>query len=376
MTKVENTFYDDTVITVQLNPISQSISYYFNDGSTKDVTPVDYESEVNVIRTNFFELSEIKFVNPRCIHHLIKLIKRVDVVLNGGEVYQVNFEDDDKRDEYLQDYHMNFIEIGNRYYRLNLIHTARCLDSDLIITFTLDGNMRYTVHYATEEEYEYTKQKLSDFGSGGGAGARTSTPVFSVQGGWVEEGTTVEISCSTPNSLIYYTTDGTTPTKESSVYEEPISITEDMTISAFAVAENVKDSFVKSVAYKVKTVVAGNYYKGWLMGSEPLHEITVEELTGLENLVSEPTTSCDSPNPNVYEVPEGLSEQGGRIVWAYPSSFGNVNFVTDENGVKNDIQNSYTKQVLDAEGTEYNIYILTTELTTESGTITATFSRE
>lgn len=54
----------------------------------------------------------------------------------------------------------------------------------------------------------------------------------------------VTMSCDTASATIYYTTDGTTPTAESTAYSEAITITEDTTFKAIAVKEGMADSNV------------------------------------------------------------------------------------------------------------------------------------
>ena len=60
--------------------------------------------------------------------------------------------------------------------------------------------------------------------------------------------TTVSMKCSTKNSVIYYTTDGTEPTMESTVYTEPFEInTTGITVKAIAMADGYSLSDVASV---------------------------------------------------------------------------------------------------------------------------------
>ena len=64
-------------------------------------------------------------------------------------------------------------------------------------------------------------------------------PVFaSPQSGNIPAGTEVVLSSSTDEAKIYYTTDGTNPTKSSTEYTGPITIDKDMTIQAIAVVED------------------------------------------------------------------------------------------------------------------------------------------
>ena len=79
-----------------------------------------------------------------------------------------------------------------------------------------------------------------------------ATPAFSVESGAVDSGTSVTISCATDGAKIYYTTDGTVPTAESTAYTEAISVTPPMTLKAIAVKSGMNDSAVASASYKIK----------------------------------------------------------------------------------------------------------------------------
>ena len=82
---------------------------------------------------------------------------------------------------------------------------------------------------------------------------QVASPSFSPAGGEVEEGTTVTISCDTEGAVIYYTTDGSTPTTSSAVYSTPIAITSDVTIRAMATKEgNYTASDVVTANFTVK----------------------------------------------------------------------------------------------------------------------------
>ena len=90
-----------------------------------------------------------------------------------------------------------------------------------------------------------------------------ATPAFSVASGAVVSGTSVTITCSTEGAKIYYTTDGTKPTAESTEYTSAISVTSAVTLKAIAVKSGMNDSAVASASYLViptkATCVPGDF---------------------------------------------------------------------------------------------------------------------
>lgn len=80
-------------------------------------------------------------------------------------------------------------------------------------------------------------------------------PVFSIDGGAVEAGTTVELNVDGTAGTVYeifYTTDGSEPTTSSSKYTEAIVINEDVTIKAIAVEPTGATSVVAQATFTVK----------------------------------------------------------------------------------------------------------------------------
>ncbi|RFU68336.1 endonuclease [Peribacillus saganii] len=69
--------------------------------------------------------------------------------------------------------------------------------------------------------------------------------------GPVAEGTSVILSTATEGAAIFYTTDGTAPTKESRQYIAPITIDNAITIKAFASTLGLEDSEVTTFEYSV-----------------------------------------------------------------------------------------------------------------------------
>ena len=74
--------------------------------------------------------------------------------------------------------------------------------------------------------------------------------IYSIDGGYVDKGTTVELS-SNDNSTIYYTLDGSYPNNRSSVYTEPIKIDRNVVIKTIAYKDNYLESDITSRTYIV-----------------------------------------------------------------------------------------------------------------------------
>ena len=80
---------------------------------------------------------------------------------------------------------------------------------------------------------------------------QAATPTFNPNGGTFTSAQSVTISDTTPNALIYYTTDGSTPTTSSTQYSNPISVPTTETIQAVAAASGYTNSSIGSAAFTV-----------------------------------------------------------------------------------------------------------------------------
>ena len=78
-----------------------------------------------------------------------------------------------------------------------------------------------------------------------------ATPVFSVPEGTYTIAQNVEITCSTAGSSIRYTTDGSTPNADSTLYTSPINIETTTTLKAIAIKSGMTDSSVASATYTI-----------------------------------------------------------------------------------------------------------------------------
>lgn len=107
--------------------------------------------------------------------------------------------------------------------------------------------MRFSLSWLTNGQDVYTAP---------GGEERVEAPVFSPQSGTVftTESAVVTLTTATVGASIYYTTDGTEPSKENGTLytDEGIVITSDCTIKAVAVADGMADSRIISASYQFR----------------------------------------------------------------------------------------------------------------------------
>ena len=68
----------------------------------------------------------------------------------------------------------------------------------------------------------------------------TATPEISPNGGTIESGSKVTLSCKTEGAKIYYTLDDSEPAETSTEYTAPFALTEDCSVKAIAISNGIK----------------------------------------------------------------------------------------------------------------------------------------
>ena len=137
-------------------------------------------------------------------------------------------------------------------------------DDNAVISTTYNNNTKTLRYNAASDQLRFRY-----FGSGqepvslykkvvGGEEPPTSitvaTPTFSPVGGEYTEAQTVTLACETEEATIYYTTNGDTPTTESTQYTESITVSETTTIKAIAVYKGVPSEVAEAI-YTIKAAV-------------------------------------------------------------------------------------------------------------------------
>ncbi len=93
---------------------------------------------------------------------------------------------------------------------------------------------------------------------------QTAMPQFSPAAGSYTTTQSVTISDSTSGAIIYYTTDGSTPTTSSTKYTGPITVSTNTVINAIATASGLTNSNVASATYTIQPNGTGiNYGNGF-----------------------------------------------------------------------------------------------------------------
>ena len=86
---------------------------------------------------------------------------------------------------------------------------------------------------------------------------KVETPVISPNGGTFTGTKSVTISTTTDGASIYYTTDGTEPTSESTLYDGAFTISADTTVKAVAIKDGMTDSDVATAEFDKRTSQGG-----------------------------------------------------------------------------------------------------------------------
>ncbi len=84
-----------------------------------------------------------------------------------------------------------------------------------------------------------------------------AAPTFSMAAGSYTGTQSVTMADSTPNAIIYYTTNGSTPTTSSTKYTGAVSVSATTTLKAIAVASGYNNSSVTSILYTILSAVTG-----------------------------------------------------------------------------------------------------------------------
>jgi hypothetical protein len=133
---------------------------------------------------------------------------------------------------------------------------------------------------------------------------QAATPIFNPGAGSYPTAQTVTISSTTPSAIIYYTTNGSTPTTSSTVYSGPITVSTSQTIRAIATASGYTNSAVATAAYAINQSQAAT----------PLFSPGAGTYTSPQNVVLSTTT----PSAIIYYTTNGRTPTTSSAVYSAP----------------------------------------------------------
>jgi subtilase family serine protease len=150
--------------------------------------------------------------------------------------------------------------------------------------------------------------------------AVTPAPTFSPYGGSYSGNLPLTIADSLPTAKIYYTTDGSVPTTQSTLYTSPLPVTQSVTVSAIAVAPNYQISPVSTITITVK--VSLHFGAGLQMISLPTDEsgVSLDTLfgyTGVKLAVWNPLADAYAVTP---EAPANQVQLGTGYWVRFPQA--------------------------------------------------------
>ena len=163
---------------------------------------------------------------------------------------------------------------------------------------------KYTSTESQAAAWEIDNINLTGFENSGTT--TVATPTFSPVGGTYYEPQTVSINCNTEGATIYYTTDGTEPTAESSVYSSPISVSTTTTIKAMAVKEGLDNSAVAVATYTFPTLITIAEARALNENETAIVEGVVTFIDGRNIYIQDETAAIDL-FLNYNTVPETLA---------------------------------------------------------------------
>ena len=152
--------------------------------------------------------------------------------------------------------------------------TITCATEGASIYYTTDGSTPTTSSTQYSEPIALTetttinaiavKEGLQDsavvsavFAKGTAEPEKVAAPVIAPSGGTFTDSQTVTITCATEDASIYYTTDGSTPSVLSTLYNAPITLTETTTLKAIAAKDGMAESTVATATFTKRTDNAG-----------------------------------------------------------------------------------------------------------------------
>jgi hypothetical protein len=133
---------------------------------------------------------------------------------------------------------------------------------------------------------------------------KVASPTLTPVGGTYNEPQTVTIECEESGAIIHYTTDGSVPNEDSPVYSEPITVSANTTIRAYAVKAGMADSETVSVSF--------------IILPEIVAEPTFTPGTGIYHSPQTVIISCATPGAVIHYTTDGTTPSLASPIYTSP----------------------------------------------------------
>ena len=198
---------------------------------------------------------------------------------------------------------------------------ANVAQSDYLIQYNKkSGQERFSCYKGTQEDiYLYVEDD-------GSVASMVAAPTFTPGGGTYTSAQNVTISTTTSGATIYYTTNGSTPTTNSTVYNGSIAVSSNMTIKAIAVKDGVS-STVATASYIISSGSNNNVNANWNIAG-----------AGIPQSKADPTFANQSTDAYAWrlEYPHINTASGNQRVVKAVSTYGiNYSVEWDNNKIAN-----------------------------------------
>lgn len=141
--------------------------------------------------------------------------------------------------------------------------------------------------------------------------AQVSLPEFSVESGFFSEGFELTLSCDDPNAIIRYTLDGSEPTLDSPVYQEPIAIKSrvgEPNVYSSKTGISIYDNPPRNEVFKATVVRARAFASDDVMSETVTHTYFVDE--NMAERYQLPVISLATNPDNLFDYYTGIFMKG------------------------------------------------------------------
>jgi Domain of unknown function (DUF1929)/Chitobiase/beta-hexosaminidase C-terminal domain/PKD domain len=164
--------------------------------------------------------------------------------------------------------------------------------------------------------------------SGTGGGGTVATPTFSPAAGTYGSAQTVTISDATSGASIYYTTNGSTPTTNSTLYTGPITVSATETVKAIAAETGFTNSGVATASYTIQSPAATPTFSPAAGSYNSPQTVSILDATSGASIYYTTNGSTPTTGSTLYTAPITVSATETVKAIAAATGFANSNVAT------------------------------------------------